>query len=292
LFRKKKTFYPTQRPKDFFPSEWKRAAEIVNQDVRPSTLEESTKHNMNSDNQTSSSFRYSKCFLMSLRQKSHSPIEGLLEEVTPGYVDPSRTYCFPPCGSISIPNDATRYSVKSKSETSPKVGTPTTGGIYQVKDTSMKKVPSLEETNFELRSLREELPSLEPAAAPSTGFDANAAALKVKNTKKEKARETDERRLAARQKQIDIGTSTTGYKRYLETVTQRKKGDPKTPDKYQVCSKRSWDGQVRKWRRQLHQYDPDEIILDDEDFLREVNEEDIPALSMKLGINLTEIFAK
>jgi hypothetical protein len=37
---------------------------------------------------------------------------------------------------------------------------------------------------------------------------------------------------------------------------QRKKGDPKTPNKYQICSKRSWDGQVRKWRRQLHFYDP------------------------------------
>ena len=29
-----------------------------------------------------------------------------------------------------------------------------------------------------------------------------------------------------------------------------------TPDPYQVCSKRSWDGQIRKWRRLLHKYDP------------------------------------
>jgi len=27
------------------------------------------------------------------------------------------------------------------------------------------------------------------------------------------------------------------------------------PNKYQVCSKRSWDGQIKKWRRHLHNYD-------------------------------------
>lgn len=34
---------------------------------------------------------------------------------------------------------------------------------------------------------------------------------------------------------------------------------PNTPDKYQRCSKRSWDGQVRKWRRELHEWDPEEV---------------------------------
>lgn len=37
---------------------------------------------------------------------------------------------------------------------------------------------------------------------------------------------------------------------------QRKKEHPRTPDIRQVCSKRSWDGQIRKWRRLLHEYDP------------------------------------
>lgn len=32
--------------------------------------------------------------------------------------------------------------------------------------------------------------------------------------------------------------------------------DPRTPDKHVNCSKRSFDGQLRKWRRQLHAYDP------------------------------------
>jgi hypothetical protein len=36
----------------------------------------------------------------------------------------------------------------------------------------------------------------------------------------------------------------------------RKSRDPQTPDKYQKISKRSWDFLVRKWRRQLHHFDP------------------------------------
>jgi histone hairpin-like RNA-binding protein len=37
--------------------------------------------------------------------------------------------------------------------------------------------------------------------------------------------------------------------------SQRTKNLPRTPDKSQVCSKRSWDGQIRKWRRLLHDFD-------------------------------------
>lgn len=37
---------------------------------------------------------------------------------------------------------------------------------------------------------------------------------------------------------------------------KRKNTDPKTPDPHLRFSKRRWDGLVRKWRRQLHEYDP------------------------------------
>ncbi len=30
---------------------------------------------------------------------------------------------------------------------------------------------------------------------------------------------------------------------------------PRSPDRYQGCSKRSWDGQIKKWRKLLHQWD-------------------------------------
>lgn len=49
---------------------------------------------------------------------------------------------------------------------------------------------------------------------------------------------------------------------------KRTKQHPKTPNKYQQCSKRSWDGQIRKWRRMLHAFDPpspngDMLTVDD-----------------------------
>lgn len=74
-------------------------------------------------------------------------------------------------------------------------------------------------------------------------------------------RETCPKKLASRQKQIDYGKNTTGYALYTAQVpkNQRKRGDhPWTPNKFQICSKRSWDGQVRKWRRALHKFDPSE----------------------------------
>jgi len=70
-----------------------------------------------------------------------------------------------------------------------------------------------------------------------------------------------EQRLKQRQKQIDLGKQTIGYQTYLQKVPRivRKPWHPQTPDKNKVCSKRSWDGMVRKWRRQLHRYDPTEF---------------------------------
>jgi len=74
-------------------------------------------------------------------------------------------------------------------------------------------------------------------------------------------RETDPHRLQTRKQQIDKGYNTNEYRRYKEEVPldRRIRGNdkhPKTPDRYQVCSKRSFDGQLRKWRRLLHQWDP------------------------------------
>eukprot|EP01123_Difflugia_compressa_P006466 TRINITY_DN186_c0_g1_i1.p1 TRINITY_DN186_c0_g1~~TRINITY_DN186_c0_g1_i1.p1 ORF type:complete len:652 (-),score=166.58 TRINITY_DN186_c0_g1_i1:402-2357(-) len=71
----------------------------------------------------------------------------------------------------------------------------------------------------------------------------------------------DEQRLLQRQKQIDYGYRTVGYLRYrlLVTKEQRKPDHPRTPKKTQACSKRSWDGQLKKWRRDLHLWDPDNM---------------------------------
>ncbi len=52
-----------------------------------------------------------------------------------------------------------------------------------------------------------------------------------------------------------------GYELYVQNVpkTQRKHRDeshPVTPDHKQTCSKRSWDGQIKVWRRRLHLWTP------------------------------------
>jgi len=75
--------------------------------------------------------------------------------------------------------------------------------------------------------------------------------------------ETDPVRLRQRQKQIDYGKNTRGYERYMELVPKhrRRRSDPRTPDKHQKYSKRAWDGLVRKWRRDLHRWDPPEDLL-------------------------------
>lgn len=77
------------------------------------------------------------------------------------------------------------------------------------------------------------------------------------SSKTELDRETDPHRISQRQRQIDFGKNTIGYQRYLEQCPKhtRSKGLPRTPDVYQKCSKRAFDGQVRKWRRRLHEWD-------------------------------------
>jgi len=102
--------------------------------------------------------------------------------------------------------------------------------------------------------------------------DSKMIILGWKAKKKIKEKELDAKRLAARQKQLDIGKNTPGYQAYLDhkPKIERMKADPKTPDKNQKCSKRSWDGQVRKWRRQLHFYDPPGTTMED-DQMTEIN---------------------
>jgi len=73
------------------------------------------------------------------------------------------------------------------------------------------------------------------------------------------------RRLGQRQKQIDFGYKTIGYLKYIKECPKNQRNKqrqekglicPVTPRKQQDCSKRSWDGQIRKWRRELHSWDP------------------------------------
>jgi len=73
-------------------------------------------------------------------------------------------------------------------------------------------------------------------------------------------RTIDIHQLEQRQKQIDYGHQTLGYIRYRLLVPKERRGrdDPRTPKKSQTCSKRSWEGQIKKWRRELHKWDPED----------------------------------
>ena len=111
----------------------------------------------------------------------------------------------------------------------------------------------------------------------------NEASTTTNNSKTQQLEiETDHHRLSQRQKQLDIGKNTVAYERYLvavpknNRVTSRKYTDqPVTPLKTQVCSKRAWDGQVRKWRRLLHQYSLPGTTLQDDD--GDADEQIVPA---------------
>jgi hypothetical protein len=68
--------------------------------------------------------------------------------------------------------------------------------------------------------------------------------------------ETDHHRIAQRQKQIDYGKNTLAYDAFVAAVprSERRREHPATPPVTQLCSKRSYDGQVKKWRRMLHEF--------------------------------------
>jgi len=70
--------------------------------------------------------------------------------------------------------------------------------------------------------------------------------------------EKDKQVIERRQKQLEYGKKTEEYKRYSGDVGRdmRTKNHPWTPDKAKKFSRRSWDMQVKIWRRQLHIWDP------------------------------------
>ena len=71
--------------------------------------------------------------------------------------------------------------------------------------------------------------------------------------------ENDGNRLSQRQKQIDFGKNTLAYERYAREVPRHYRGNeaPWTPDIADPISKRRFDGKVKQWRRDLHEWEND-----------------------------------
>ncbi|CAF0835926.1 unnamed protein product [Brachionus calyciflorus] len=77
--------------------------------------------------------------------------------------------------------------------------------------------------------------------------------------------ESDAETLRKRQKQINFGKVTKEYERYVEAIPKRKRESfhPRTPNKFRKCSRRKFDGLVKKWRKLLHVWDENPEALKD-----------------------------
>ena len=77
--------------------------------------------------------------------------------------------------------------------------------------------------------------------------------------------ETDAEILRKRQKQINFGKVTPEYQKYIEAVAKRKREifHPRTPNKFRKCSRRKFDGLIKKWRKLLHVWDENPEALKD-----------------------------
>lgn len=151
--------------------------------------------------------------------------------------------------SAAVPGTAVKSFAWKKSESSPALNTSVTEEPSSPKDSSAMSVAS--------------------------GVTGTAITFAGSVVSKQPVEELTESKLQWREKQVAIGKSTEAYKRYIAEVPveSRVKGNPDhpaTPEKTVQCSKRSWVGQMNKWRRQLHRWDP---VQANDASMREMEEE-------------------
>lgn len=78
-----------------------------------------------------------------------------------------------------------------------------------------------------------------------------------------KSLETEAETLRKRQKRINFGKVTEEYQRYIIELPHKSREPfhPRTPNKFRKCSRRKFDGLIKKWRKLLHAFDenPDQL---------------------------------
>jgi len=208
---------------------------------------------------------YTREFLLQFSNLPVEPISELMPEITRGYVNPNPPAPFVrrnPATERKAPRPLPPSSVKKGLSADAAPFFSPTKNLLNNHVKGCATAPALSRVNTTERA---ELDTIVLAMNFDEPSDTATTTAKETPKKKSKARETDAKRLAARQKQLDIGMSTSGYRAWLEQVPAAKRmtTGPRIPDLFQVCSKRSWDGQVRKWRRELHAYDPEGTPLPD-----------------------------
>ena len=71
--------------------------------------------------------------------------------------------------------------------------------------------------------------------------------------------ESDPTILGRRQRQLNYAKNCLGYGNYIKNISRNERiqsTHPQTPNKFQKCSSRSWDGQIKKWKSLIHQWEP------------------------------------
>ena len=101
-----------------------------------------------------------------------------------------------------------------------------------------------------------------------------ASKYKLDKEKLAKSLEQDSEVLRKRQKQINYGKLTAEYQKYALAVLKKDRElfHPRTPNKFRKCSRRKFDGQIKKWRKLLHVWDENPEKL--KDFKYSLDEQD------------------
>ena len=110
---------------------------------------------------------------------------------------------------------------------------------------------------------------------PGSFMDKVAAKYKLEKDVLMKNLECDTETLRKRQKRINFGKVTDEYKRYITALPrkERKPYHPRTPNKFRKCSRRKFDGLIKKWRKLLHVWDENPDALVDYKNSMETNED-------------------